>query len=89
VLNTTGISGVYPPGIAVGTVRGLAEAEAGWMKSYFVEPAAFPARTGVALIWDRPPVELLMPLAADSLTRPAPDPPASASGDSTAAPAGT
>ncbi|MDX1394786.1 MAG: rod shape-determining protein MreC [Gemmatimonadota bacterium] len=56
---TTGIAGVYPPGIPVGTVRALAEEEAGWMKSYFVEPAVRPAETGVVLVWDRPTLDAL------------------------------
>lgn len=56
VLITTGISGVYPPGIVVGTVRELYEAEAGWMKRYIVEPAVRPEEAGIVLVWERPEV---------------------------------
>ena len=59
-LVTTGIAGVYPPGIRVGVVRELAAEEAGWMKSYYVEPAVRPAETGVVLAWDRPRLDSLM-----------------------------
>jgi hypothetical protein len=59
-LVTTGIAGVYPPGIPVGIVRELAAEEAGWMKSYFVEPAVYPAETTIVLAWERPPLDSLM-----------------------------
>lgn len=36
---TSGRGGVYPRGIPVGTVDGLAEAEGGWRKTYWVRPA--------------------------------------------------
>ncbi|MDH3735065.1 MAG: hypothetical protein OEU54_16165 [Gemmatimonadota bacterium] len=62
-LVTTGIAGVYPPGIPIGTVRDLASEEAGWMKSYFVEPAVRPAETRVVLAWDRPELDSLMSIA--------------------------
>jgi rod shape-determining protein MreC len=59
-LVTTGIAGVYPPGIPVGVVRELAAEEAGWMKSYYVEPAVRPAETGIVLTWDRPALDSLL-----------------------------
>jgi len=59
-LVTTGIAGVYPPGIPVGTVQGVASEEAGWMKSYHVEPAVLPAQTTLVLVWVRPPLEELI-----------------------------
>lgn len=59
-LVTTGIAGVYPPGIPIGTVRELAFEEAGWMKSYYVEPAVQPSETRIALAWDRPPLDSLL-----------------------------
>lgn len=58
-LLTTGISGVYPPGVTVGRVRELAEEEAGWMKRYYVEPAVRPAQTALALVWIRPRLDSL------------------------------
>ena len=36
---TSGRGGVYPRGIPVGTVDGLAEAEGGWRKTYWVRPS--------------------------------------------------
>ena len=54
-LVTTGLSGVYPPGIRVGTVRELESAESGWMKRYIVEPAVRPEDADVVLLWVRPP----------------------------------
>lgn len=36
---TSGRGGVYPRGIPIGTVEGLAESEGGWRKSYTLEPA--------------------------------------------------
>ncbi|MFV1986641.1 MAG: rod shape-determining protein MreC [Gemmatimonadota bacterium] len=63
-LVTTGIAGVYPPGIPVGVVRELAAEEAGWMKSYYVEPAVRPAETGIVLAWVRPPLDSLLSVGA-------------------------
>ncbi len=39
---TSGRGAVYPRGILVGTVSGSAEIEAGWRRSYWVEPAVRP-----------------------------------------------
>jgi cell shape-determining protein MreC len=38
VIVTNGMGGVFPPGIPVGKVDGLAEADAGWRKSYWLRP---------------------------------------------------
>lgn len=40
---TSGLGGVYPRGIAIGTVVEEAEAEAGWRRSYWLAPAVTPA----------------------------------------------
>lgn len=40
---TSGMGGVYPRGIAIGTVLEEAEAEAGWRRSYWLIPAVTPA----------------------------------------------
>jgi rod shape-determining protein MreC len=53
-LVTTGLSGLYPPGIRVGTVREIESAESGWMKRYIVEPAVRPEDADVVLLWIRP-----------------------------------
>jgi rod shape-determining protein MreC len=39
---TSGLGGVYPRGIPVGVVEGVAEVEAGWRRSYRVRPVAEP-----------------------------------------------
>ena len=54
LLVTTGIAGVYPPGVPVGRIREPAEAEAGWMKRYFVEPAVRPEEVRDVFVWNRP-----------------------------------
>jgi hypothetical protein len=53
-LVTTGIAGIYPPGILVGTIRERGEEESGWMKRYYVEPAVRPEEADVVLVWRRP-----------------------------------
>ena len=54
LLVTSGVAGLYPSGIPVGTVRGVSQVHAGWAKSYLVEPAVRPDETSVVLIWRRP-----------------------------------
>lgn len=39
VVVTSGRGGIYPRGIPIGTVEGLAGAEGGWRKSYWIRPA--------------------------------------------------
>lgn len=56
LLVTTGIAGVYPAGVPVGHVREPAEAEAGWMKRYFVEPSVRPEEVRDVFVWNRPPL---------------------------------
>lgn len=50
-LYTSGLGGVYPPGVPVGTVRGVSGVESGWEKSYRVEAAVRPEQADVALVW--------------------------------------
>jgi rod shape-determining protein MreC len=59
LLVTTGLYGIYPPGIPVGRVREVATFESGWEKSYTVEPLVRPELVDVALVWLRaaPPEE--------------------------------
>lgn len=40
---TSGLGGVFPRGIPVGTVDGVADAEGRWRKSYWLRPLAHPA----------------------------------------------
>lgn len=47
---TSGLGGVYPPGIPVGTVIGQASEETGWERIYVVRPAGNPASASQVLI---------------------------------------
>ncbi len=56
---TSGRGTVYPRGILVGTVLELAETEAGWRRSYWLEPAVRPQRaTHVLVLTDDEPLEV-------------------------------
>lgn len=56
-LLTTGLAGIYPPGVRVGMVREVARVESGWERSYRVQPAVRPGSIDVALVWIRPGTE--------------------------------
>ncbi|MBI4513412.1 MAG: rod shape-determining protein MreC [Gemmatimonadetes bacterium] len=56
---TSGLGGVFPRGIPIGRVVGLARVEEGWAKSYWVQPAVHP---GAA-------VEVLVMRASDTEVR--------------------
>jgi rod shape-determining protein MreC len=47
---TSGLGGVYPRGIPIGTVAGVARQAEGWERIYLVRPAAAPARAGHVLV---------------------------------------
>jgi rod shape-determining protein MreC len=47
---TSGRGTVYPRGVRIGTVLSLAEAEAGWRRAYWIEPAVRPASVTHALV---------------------------------------
>lgn len=52
-LFTTGLSGIYPPDVKVGTVMSESEVESGWARSYFVQPAVRPEVANIVLVWRR------------------------------------
>ncbi|HKK07660.1 MAG TPA: rod shape-determining protein MreC, partial [Gemmatimonadota bacterium] len=54
VLYTSGLGGLYPAGIPVGTVRSVSAVESGWEKSYRVEPAVRPEQVDMAFVWRKP-----------------------------------
>ncbi len=56
-LFTTGLAGIYPAGVPVGTVTAVSRVESGWAKSYFVRPAVRPEDASVVLVWRRPEAE--------------------------------
>jgi rod shape-determining protein MreC len=65
---TSGRGAAYPRGILIGTVAGLAEVEAGWRRSYWIDPAIRPgSATHVLVVTAR---ELLGEEALESLLGP-------------------
>lgn len=50
VVLSSGLGGVYPKGIPIGTVTGVIREEAGWARVYRVRPAANPASTAHVLV---------------------------------------
>ena len=50
LLVTSGRGGVYPRGVPVGRIGGLAEIEEGWHRSYWVYPTVHPASVTHALV---------------------------------------
>jgi rod shape-determining protein MreC len=54
LLVTSGIGGVYPPGISVGRVIQEAASHTGWSRSYLVEPAVRPGQVRVVMGWQPP-----------------------------------
>lgn len=54
LVTTSGLGGVYPTGIPIGTVFGQATEETGWERIYLVKPAANPEEAGQVLILRNP-----------------------------------
>ncbi len=50
---TSGQGSVYPRGILLGTIAGIAETEAGWRRSYWLEPAVRPGSATHVLVLTR------------------------------------
>jgi len=57
---TSGLGGVFPRGIPLGTVQGMLSESAGWERTYLLRPGAHPAQVSHVLV-------LSASLAADSL----------------------
>jgi rod shape-determining protein MreC len=51
---SSGLGGVYPKGIPIGTVVGIIREQAGWERVYRVRPAANPGATGHVLVLTSP-----------------------------------
>lgn len=47
---TSGLGGIYPRGIPLGHIHSLAEADAGWRKSYWIDPAIRPGSVTQVLV---------------------------------------
>jgi len=58
---TSGLGGVYPPGLPVGTVISHAEEAAGWERVYLIRPAANPELVTHVLILRKPGPESVAP----------------------------
>jgi len=64
---TSGLGGVYPRGLPIGTVVGVSRQSEGWERVYLVRPAAAPARVSHALVlpastvWVQSPAEDSLP----------------------------
>jgi rod shape-determining protein MreC len=58
---TSGLGGVFPHGIPVGTVQGILSESAGWQRTYYLRPAVHPAEATHVLVLRRE-------RAADTLT---------------------
>jgi hypothetical protein len=50
VIVSSGLGGVFPRGVPIGLVNGLAEAEGGWRKSYWLRPLAEPGTATHVLV---------------------------------------
>lgn len=68
VMYTSGLGGVYPEGIPVGTVRSVSSVESGWEKSYRLEAAVRPERVDVGMVWIGPAAEADGPAEAPPST---------------------
>lgn len=60
---TSGLGGVYPRGIPIGTIAGVADYEGSWRKSYWLRPSVLPGEVTHVLI----PIE---DLSAEGITWP-------------------
>ena len=64
---SSGLGGVYPKGIPVGTVLGVAREQAGWERVYRLRPAANPGSAAHVLVLVTPPdVDLARAFPSDS-----------------------
>src|SRR5213594_626982 len=57
VILTSGLGGVLPRGIPIGTVVGVAGEEEGWERTYLVRPAVHPAVATHVMVLTGPPVK--------------------------------
>ncbi len=58
---TSGLGGIYPRGIPIGTVQGVLSETAGWERTYLLKPAVHPAQVSHVMV-------LRLSRAADTLT---------------------
>lgn len=63
---SSGLGGVYPHGIPIGTVIGVLREERGWERTYLLRPAANPSAVTHAIILVSQPASVDQAFAADS-----------------------
>lgn len=63
---SSGLGGVYPKGIPVGTVTGVAREQAGWERVYRLRPAANPGSAAHVLVLTTPNGDLARAFPSDS-----------------------
>ncbi len=64
---SSGLGGVYPKGIPVGTVAGIVREQLGWERVYRLRPAADPGSTGhVLVLTNSTPVDITAAFVTDS-----------------------
>ena len=65
---TSGLGGIFPRGVPIGLINGLAEAEGGWRKSYWLRPLAEPGTaTHVLVAVGNAPADLSPVFPPDSI----------------------
>lgn len=68
VVVTSGLGGIFPRGAPIGLINGLAEAEGGWRKSYWLRPLAEPGTaTHVLVAVGNAPADLSPVFPPDSI----------------------
>ncbi len=63
---SSGLGGVYPKGIPVGTVTGVVREQAGWERVYRLQPAANPGSAAHVLVLIAPEGDLARAFPSDS-----------------------
>src|SRR6185312_6537213 len=66
---SSGLGGVYPKGIPVGTVTGIAREQTGWERVYRLLPAANPGSAAHVLVLTSPRGDLAQAFPSDSALR--------------------
>jgi cell shape-determining protein MreC len=65
---TSGLGGVFPRGIPIGRIEGVAETQAGWRKSYWLKPMVQPASvTHVLVAVGKEPLDVSRAWPLDSI----------------------
>ncbi len=63
---TSGLGGVFPQGIPIGTVQGVLSETAGWERTYLLKPAVHPAQAGHVMVLSLARARDTLPAAFDT-----------------------